>query len=183
MPKVTGEAVFGIDVVLPDMLIASVKQSPVIGGAVKFYDKAAALKVTGVKAVVPVDNGIAVVASNYWQAHKGLEALNVTFKGGATEGYTTASIDKSFSDALDDVNARTVLSNGDTGAAMQQTSHTHRMQYRAPYLAHSTMETMNATASVTDEFCEVWAPTQAQARAAQAAMQVTGLHPALNTGL
>lgn len=176
LPKVTGEAVFGIDVVLPNMLVATVKQSPVFGGEVKSYDEAAALKVKGVKAVVPVDNGIAVAANNYWQARKGLQALNVVFKGGATEGYTTAAIEKAFNDALDDnSNARIVLNNGDTSAAIKQASKTYRMQYAVPYLAHSTMEPMNATANVTDAYCEIWAPTQAQALAAQAAMNVTGL--------
>ncbi len=177
-PKVTGEAVFGIDVVLPDMLIATVKQSPVFGGEVKSYDEAAAMKVKGVKAVVPVDNGVAVVATNYWQAQKGLQALNVTFEGGDTQAYTTASIEKAFDDALaDDNNAHTVLNHGDTEAAMVQASNTHHMKYAAPYLAHSTMEPMNATAHVTNDFCEIWAPTQAQAGAVQAAMHVTGLQP------
>jgi len=173
--KVTGEAVFGIDVVLPNMLIASVKQSPVFGGEVKSFDKAAALKVKGVKAVVPIDNGIAVVAKNYWQAQKGLKALNVTFIGGVSQGHSTASLEKDFSKALDG-KAKAVANVGNSNEAMKKASKTYRMQYGAPYLAHSTMEPMNATAHVTDDFCEIWAPTQAQTFAAQAAMAATGLH-------
>ena len=75
--KVNGEAVFGMDIVLPGMLIATVKQSPAFGGEVASYNEAAALKVPGVKAVVPVDHGIAVVAKNYWQASKGMAALEL----------------------------------------------------------------------------------------------------------
>ena len=173
--KVTGKAVFGIDVVVPGMLIASVKQSPVFGGDVKSFDKAAALKIKGVKAVVPIDNGIAVVAKNYWQAQKGLKALNITFSGGKTQGQSTESLEKAFKQALDN-EARTVSSHGDNKLAKKKASKQYRMDYAAPYLAHSTMEPMNATAHVTENFCEIWAPTQAQSVAVQAAMNVTGLH-------
>lgn len=176
LAKVTGEAVFGIDILLPNMLVATLRQSPIFGGEVKTYNEAAALEVKGVKAVVPVDNGIAVVARNYWQAQKGLKALMVTFEGGATEGQTTASIEKDFVDALAaDDKARIVLEQGDTMAVMKQAGKTYHMQYQAPYLAHSTMEPMNATAHVTDQFCEIWAPTQAQSPAVQSAMKLTGL--------
>ncbi len=105
--KVSGEAQFGMDVVLPGMLIATVKQSPAFGGEVASYNEKAALKVPGVKAVVPVDNGIAVVAKNYWQAKKGMDALEVKFKGGKTRGKDTAAIEKQLQDGLsDDKNAR-----------------------------------------------------------------------------
>jgi isoquinoline 1-oxidoreductase beta subunit len=173
--KVTGEAVFGMDVVLPGMLIATVKQSPAFGGEVAAYNEKAALKVAGVKAVVPVDNGIAVVAKNYWQAKKGMDMLDVKFKGGKTRGRDTASIEKQLDDGLaDDKHARTVISHGDLLAGKVAKNHYH-MKYTAPYLAHTTMEPMNAVAHVTDEFCELWAPTQSQSLAVQKAMEITGL--------
>ena len=174
-PKVNGVAQFGMDVVLPDMLIATVKQSPAFGGEVTSYNEAAALKVPGVKAVVKVDNGIAVVAKNYWQANKGMAALNPKFKGGNTKGKDTAAIEKQLSNGLrDDKNARMVISHGDLAAG--KNGKTYRMQYTAPYLAHSTMEPMNATAHVSDKFCELWLPTQSQSLAAQKAVELTGLH-------
>ncbi|MCW8962467.1 MAG: molybdopterin-dependent oxidoreductase, partial [Gammaproteobacteria bacterium] len=176
-PKVTGEAVFGIDVVLPGMLIATVKQSPVFGGEVDTYDKAAAMKTRGVKAVVPIDNGIAVVADSYWQAKKGLDALNVTFKGGLTEGFTTEILENAFDDALfDNLNSRNAFSHGNPAAEMKNAHDVLAMKYHAPHLAHSTMEPMNATAHVGDDFCEIWAPTQGQSMAVQTAMNITGLH-------
>ena len=175
--KVTGEAVFGIDVVVPNMLIATVKQSPVFGGEVDSYDKAAAMKIRGVKAVVQIDNGIAVVANNYWQAKKGAEALNVTFKGGLTEGFTTEIIERAFDDAMfDNMNSENAFKHGDALAEVRNAHAVHAMKYHAPHLAHSTMEPMNATAHVTENFCEIWAPTQAQSMAVQTAMDITGLH-------
>jgi len=175
--KVTGEAVFGIDVVVPDMLIATVKQSPVFGGEVDSYDEAAALNVKGVKAVVKIDHGIAVVAKNYWQAKKGLEALNVKFKGGLTEGFTTEIIERAFDDAmLDDINSENAYQHGDALTEVKNAHAVHVMKYHAPHLAHTTMEPMNATAHVTDDFCEIWAPTQAQSKSVQTAMDLTGLH-------
>lgn len=174
--KVTGEAVFGMDIVLPGMLIATVKQSPAFGGEVDSYNEKAALKIPGVKAVVPVDNGVAVVAINYWQATKGMAALDVKFKGGKTKGQDTDSIEKQLDDGLaDDKNARTVISHGDISAD-DTAKNVYRMKYTAPYLAHTTMEPMNATAHVTDEFCELWLPTQSQSLAVQKAMELTGLH-------
>jgi isoquinoline 1-oxidoreductase beta subunit len=175
--KVSGEAQFGMDVVLPGMLIATVKQSPVFGGEVASYNEQAALKVPGVKAVVPVDNGIAVVATNYWQATKGMAALDLKFKGGNTRGKDTAAIEKQLDDGLlDNKNARTVISRGDLSAG-KSAKHSYRMKYTAPYLAHTTMEPMNATAHVSDKFCELWCPTQSQARAVQKAVELTGLQP------
>jgi len=176
-PKVTGEAIFGIDVVVDNMLIASVAQSPVFGGEVKSFDKAAALKIKGVKAVVPIDNGIAVVAQNYWQAQKGLKALKLEFTGGETIGLSSESIEKAFKDALDaDDEAITVSSHGDNKDAAKKAHKTYRLDYAVPYLAHSTMEPMNATAHVTDDFCEIWAPTQSQSGSVQTAINITGLH-------
>jgi isoquinoline 1-oxidoreductase subunit beta len=176
-PKVSGGAQFGMDVVLPGMLIATVKQSPAFGGEVASYNEQAALKVHGVKAVVPIDNGIAVVAKNYWQAKKGMDALDVKFKGGKTRGKDTAAIEKQLEDGLsDDKNARTAYSKGDL-AAGKSAKNTYHMKYSAPYLAHATMEPMNATAHVTDKSCEMWLPTQSQTRAVQKAVELTGLQP------
>jgi isoquinoline 1-oxidoreductase beta subunit len=175
--KVNGEAVFGIDVVVPGMLVATVKQSPVFGGEVDKYDKAAAMKVKGVKAVVPIDHGIAVVANSYWQAKKGLDVLNVSFKGGLTEGFSTKVLERAYDDALfDEINSRNAFSHGNAKDEMKNAHDVHAMKYHAPYLAHTTMEPMNATAHVTADKCEIWAPTQAQSMAVQTAMNLTGLH-------
>lgn len=170
--KVEGTAVFGMDIQLPNMLIATVAQSPVFGGDVDSYDENAAKAVNGVKAVIKIKNGIAVVADSYWQAKKGLEKLKPTFKGGETTGLDTTSIEKRLHDGLKKP-GNVVKS----AAVVSQFSEKHQMTYSAPYLAHATMEPMNATAHVTDTKCEVWAPTQNQTMSAQIAADVSLMQP------
>lgn len=170
--KVNGTAVFGIDVQLPDMLIATVAQSPVFGGQVDSYDEKAAKSVNGVKGIVKIPHGIAVVADSYWQAKKGLEKLNPTFKGGETAGLNTESIEKRLKEGLN--------KSGESVKSAQTVNdfeHQYEAVYSAPYLAHTTMEPMNATAHVTDSSCEVWAPTQNQAQSAKVAADVSLLEP------
>lgn len=170
--KVDGSAVFGMDIQLPNMLIATVAQSPVFGGEVDRYDENAAKAVDGVKAVIKITNGIAVVADSYWQAKKGLEKLKPTFKGGDTTGLDTASIEKRLHDGLK--KSGTVVK---SAPAISQFSEKHQMTYSVPYLAHATMEPMNATAHVTDTKCEIWAPTQNQTMSAQIAADVSLMQP------
>ncbi|RUM92671.1 MAG: xanthine dehydrogenase family protein molybdopterin-binding subunit [Thiomicrospira sp.] len=170
--KVNGTAVFGIDVQLPDMLIATVAQSPVFGGQVDSYDEKAAKSVKGVKGIVKIPHGIAVVADSYWQAKKGLEKLKPTFKGGDTVGLNTDKIEKRLHDGLNK-SGESVKS----AQAVTDFEHKYEAVYSAPYLAHTTMEPMNATAHVTDSSCEVWAPTQNQAQSAKVAADVSLLEP------
>ncbi|MBC8258402.1 MAG: xanthine dehydrogenase family protein molybdopterin-binding subunit [SAR324 cluster bacterium] len=162
--KVTGKAQYGIDVRLPGMLFGTVRQSPVFGGEVLSYDEAAAKKITGVKAIVPVPNGIAVVADNTWHAKKGMEALNPQFQGGVTQDLDSTKVSKILRTALDDegkeeIKAEQVLD----------------LEYEVPYLAHATMEPMNCTANVGKNFCEVWAPTQNQEMSMDVTEDITGL--------
>ncbi len=160
--KVNGSAEFGIDVRRPGMLFAAVSQSPVFGGQVKSYDEAAAKAVKGVEAVVPIPNGIAVVADSTWHAKQGLEALKPQFEGGVSAGLDSAKASAKLRTALDDmgkveVTAEKVLD----------------VEYEMPYLHHATMEPMNCTAHVTADSCEVWVPTQNQTETLKAAMEVT----------
>ncbi|QCU89146.1 xanthine dehydrogenase family protein molybdopterin-binding subunit [Thiomicrorhabdus sediminis] len=170
--KTDGSAVFGMDVVLDDMLIATVAQSPVFGGEIDSYDEAAAKSVKGVKAVVELNNGIAVVADSYWQAKKGLDKLKPVFKGGNTSGLNTQSIEQRLQKGLKKTGVEVKKSQSVSVFAEQ-----HQAVYQAPYLAHTTMEPMNATAHVTDSRCEVWAPTQNQAMTAKIAADISLLQP------
>lgn len=171
--KVGGQAVFGIDVVRPNMLTATVMRSPVFGGKLERMDKAAALATKGVKAVVEVPNGVAVVADSYWRAHKGLQALTPTFSGGKTAGLDSAAIERGYHDALDANDGKQAFLKG----SPKPSGDVIEAEYWAPYLAHTTMEPMNATAHVTETGCEIWAPTQSQSLAAAKAAEVTGLAP------
>ena len=99
--KTNGSAQFGIDVRLPEMTYATIRQSPVFGGEVMSYDEAAAKKIRGVKKVVLIPNGIAVIADNTWRAKRGMEALNVKFNGGETKGLESKQIKAELIKALD----------------------------------------------------------------------------------
>ncbi len=161
--KVNGSAQFGLDVRRPGMGFAAVSQSPVFGGQVRSYDEAAAKAVKGVEAVVPIPNGVAVVADSTWHAKQGLEVLKPEFEGGESAGLDSAKVTARLRAALDgmgktEVTAEKVLD----------------VEYEMPYLHHATMEPMNCTAHVTSDSCEVWVPTQHQTDTLKAAMEVTG---------
>ena len=174
--KVRGSAQFGIDVRLPGMLFATVRQSPVFEGEILSYDEAAAKNVRGVKAVVKVPNGIAVVADNTWRAKKGMEALNPKFHGGKTAsesskpGLDSRQVQQQFRTALDD-EGKAEIDSQHAAAGLPFLD----LEYEVPYLAHATLEPMNCTAYVRDNFCEVWAPTQNQEMSMDVTKEITDL--------
>ena len=162
--KTNGSAQFGIDVRLPEMMYASIRQSPVFGGEVLSFDEDAALNIRGVKKVIPIPNGIAVVADNTWRAEKGIKALNVKFKGGKTIGLESKDVQMQMLKALDA-----------EGKTKLEENKTLDLEYEVPFLAHSTLEPMNCTAHVTENFCKIWVPTQSQGGSKDAAIEITGL--------
>jgi len=162
--KTNGSAQFGIDVRLPEMMYASIRQSPVFGGEVLSFDEDAALNIRGVKKVIPIPNGIAVVADNTWRAEKGIKALNVKFKGGKTIGLESKDVQMQMLKALDS-----------EGKTKLEENKTLDLEYEVPFLAHSTLEPMNCTAHVTENFCKVWVPTQNQGVCMDEAKEITGL--------
>jgi isoquinoline 1-oxidoreductase beta subunit len=171
--KVKGEATFGIDVQIPGMLIARVIHSPVFGGTVKSFDAKEAKKVHGVKDVVQIPTGVAVVADNFWSAKTGADQVDVTWDDGGNKSLSNESITALFKSILDKgVDAK---KEGDAGATIAKSAKKIEAVYEVPYLAHATMEPVNATADVRADRCEIWAPTQGQMLVHQAAAQVTGL--------
>lgn len=162
--KVTGQAEFGIDVKLPGMLYATVRQSPVFGGRVNSFNKGSVKHINGFVDVVEIPNGVAVVAKSTWQAFKAAKALEIEFEGGNTQGIDNQSIYKLFSDELEK-----------TGKVNLEGDKLLDVEYEVPYLAHATMEPMNCTADVRDESCTVWAPTQGQSTAHSKAAEIAGL--------
>ena len=163
--KVTGAAKFGIDIRLPEMLFATVRQSPIFGGDILSLDEVAAKAISGVKAVVAVPNGIAVVADNTWRAKKGMDALNPQFTGGETTKLSSQNIHNKLITALDE-----------EGKAKIDTEKSLDLEYEVPFLAHSTLEPMNCTASVKGSSCEVWVPTQNQGMSMDVTKEITGLN-------
>ena len=161
--KSNGKAIFGYDIRMPDMLFASVKQSPIFGGKLKSYDEKAVKNISGFISVVPVPNGIAVVANSTWRAMKCLEVLNPKFEGGNTKGLTSKKIKEVLTSKLDDLGKVEVVADKVLD-----------VEYEVPYLHHATMEPMNCTAYVKDDSCEIWVPTQFQSKTLETAMDVTG---------
>jgi isoquinoline 1-oxidoreductase subunit beta len=176
--KVRGKAGFGIDAEVPGLLVAVVARCPVFGGAAKSWNEAAAKAVPGVKHVVKISSGVAVVGDGYWQASKGREALAVVWDEGPNAGLGSPAIRSQ----LIALGARPgIVARKDGGAARGVREVT--AIYEAPYLAHACMEPMNATAHVEADRCTVWAPTQFQfgnpqmPGAQQLAAQLSGLPP------
>ena len=162
--KTNGSAQFGIDVRLPEMMYATIRQSPVFGGEVLSYDEDAAKSIRGVKKVTLIPNGIAVIADNTWRAKRGMEVLNLKFHGGETIGLESQQVQKELLKALDD-----------EGKTKIEANQVLDLEYEVPFLAHAPLEPMNCTANVTDNFCEVWVPTQSQGGCMDAAKEITEL--------
>jgi isoquinoline 1-oxidoreductase subunit beta len=176
-PKVNGQAVYGIDVKVPGMLIASIERSPVVAGSkVKRVDATAAKAVPGVKQVVEVTNGVAVVADTFWAALQGRKALTIEWDEGPVAAVSSPMISREYEAAAkqpgqvarNDGNAEQVLGAG--GKIVEAT-------YQVPFLEHACMEPMNATAHVTKEECIVWAPTQNPGGTQATAAKLTGFPP------
>jgi isoquinoline 1-oxidoreductase subunit beta len=178
--KVAGKATFGVDVRVPGMLTAVVARSPVFGGVPATWDDAAARQVPGVRQVVRIGSGIAVLADGYWAAQQGRKALNVVWNEGAAVRLGSAEMRKEMETRAG--RAGHVARREGTGALAAGTRVS--AAYDAPYLAHACMEPMNATAHVEATRCTVWAPTQYQCGMAlgggaqEVAARITGLDPA-----
>ena len=172
--KVDGSAVFGIDVKLPNMQIATVAASPVFGGTLASLDEAAALKVPGVHQVAKLDNAVAVIAEHYWAARKGLEAANPKFDDGPHASLTTADVVAALAKASERQGA-VAKNEGDVTSALANAATKVDATYEAPFLAHATMEPMNCTVEVTADGCDIWVGTQIPTVAQQAVAQTLGL--------
>ena len=171
--KVNGSAMFGIDVKLPGLLTAKVVRCPVFGGKVARFNADKAKAVPGVKQVVQISTGVAVVADNYWSASRGAQALDITWDEGPLAKLTTAEILTRYKElaqkpgkvARNDGNADTAIAN----------SKSFERTFEAPFLAHATMEPMNCTADYRADGCDVYVPTQGQTPSHQAAVAASGL--------
>ena len=174
--KVNGSAQYGIDVRQPGMLYAVVSRCPVFGGKVASFDAAKAQAVPGVKRVVQISSGIAVVADNTWTAMEGRRALEVKWDEGPNAGATSAGISKLFAERAAQP-GYVARKEGDAEAALGKAATKVEAVYEVPFLAHATMEPQNCTAHVRADRCDVWAPTQAQTGAQSTAAEAAGLRP------
>ena len=174
--KTTGRAMFGIDVRVPNMLYAAAARCPVFGGKVASFDATKAKSMPGVKHVVQIPSGVAVVADNTWNAIQARNALVIQWDEGAHAGLNSAGIRKEWVELANQPGA-VARQDGDAAGALAGAAKKIDAVYEAPYLAHAPMEPLNCTADVRADSCEVWASTQGQSSALQEAVRVTGLRP------
>ncbi len=174
--KINGTAIFGQDIHFPDMAIGMVSRSPVFGGSVKSFDASAALKVKGVKKVVQVPTGVAVIAENYWSAKQGRDALKVEWDLGPNAGLDSEKLFAEYS-KLASAPGLPAAQAGDTKAAISGAAKTIDVEYRAPFLAHSPMEPLNCAVKIEKDGCEIWTGTQMQGNDQPAAAKILGLQP------
>jgi isoquinoline 1-oxidoreductase beta subunit len=181
--KVDGSAIFGIDVSVPGMKVATIKAAPVFGAVIDSFDSSSALTLAGVERVVALDDAVAVVADSYWNAKKGLDAVDIRWAQHENSSIDQAAIFEQFESAIDAALASDEIEPevnvGDANAALAQASSILDVTYRVPYLAHACMEPMNATASVVGDTCEIWVGSQNPLGAKHAVAEALGI-PAEN---
>lgn len=169
--KVTGQARYGIDIARPGMVYASVEQPPVFGGSVTAFDARRALEVPGVRDVLQVSSGVAVVADNTWAAFEGRKALEIEWNHGDFQNESSETIREYFE--------RLAREEGTSARTEGEPSGSPRVEavYEAPYLSHSSMEPYNAVADVGRDAVELWVGTQVQTQTRDTAARIAEIAP------
>jgi isoquinoline 1-oxidoreductase subunit beta len=174
--KLTGKQVYSMDLKLPGMLSAAVKESPVFGGKLKSFDAAKVAGMPGVKKVVASgDAAVAVVADTWWQAKTALDALPIEWDNGPNAKVSSASIAEMLKAGLDAETKFVGNQQGDAKAAIASAAKKVEATYSYPFQNHAAMEPMNATALYTPDKCEVWTSSQNGEAALAAAAEAAGL--------
>jgi isoquinoline 1-oxidoreductase beta subunit len=180
--KVNGSALFGIDARVPGMLYAAVRMAPVVGAGVASFDAARAMAMPGVLKVVEVSAlpqysgagaGVAVVAKSWWQAKQAAAALPVSWSASPHAALSSEAIFADFAKLLDSESGFTYFESGSQD--VQGASKTIQAEYRAPFLAHATMEPINCTAQLKDGKLKLWTSTQVPSVAVDVAAKVAGV--------
>jgi len=174
--KVNGSAQYGIDVRQPGMVYAVVARCPVFDGKVASFDAGKAKAVPGVKDVIQISAGVAVIADNTWTAMEGRKALEVKWDEGANSELSSAGISKLLAEGAKRP-GYAARKEGDVAAGFAGAAKKIEAEYEVPFLAHATMEPQNCTAHVHADRCDVWAPTQNQTNTQNVAAKITGLDP------
>jgi isoquinoline 1-oxidoreductase subunit beta len=171
--KVNGKTVYGIDAMLPGMKFATLAQSPVFGGKIAKVDDSAARKLPGVQKVIVLDDLVAVVGDHMWAAKQGLEALDVTWNEGAGAQISSKDIWENLR-AASEKDGAVARADGDIAKGLAA-GEKFEAAFELPFLAHATMEPMNATVHFKGDSCEIWTGTQIMARVQSEAAKAAGL--------
>ena len=174
--KTTGRAQFGIDVRFPGLLTAVVARAPVFGATVKSFDAGAARAVPGVRTVVQVPTGVAVVADHFWAAKLGRDALKIDWDLGPNASLDSTALREQFRQLATTPGA-VAAEAGNASDGLGRAVKTIEAEYAVPYLAHAPMEPENCTVRLGRRKCEIWAGTQFQGMDQQIAARITGLKP------
>jgi len=173
-PKTDGSAQFTADFTLPGMLTALIARPPRFGAAVKSFDATAARRVKGVRHVVRVPSGVAVVASGFWAARKGREALRVTWDESRAERRGTDDLYAAYR-ALATRPGKPARRVGDVATALRGARTIVEAVYEFPYLAHATMEPLDAVIQIGADGCDLWAGSQIPTIDQQVVARIVGL--------
>jgi len=174
--KINGKAGFGIDVRLSKMQHAVVARCPVFGGKVKSFDPTKAKAIRGVKQVLQISSGVAVVADNTWSAMEGRRALQIEWDEGSNATNSSEAIRKLYLENAEKAGA-IARKDGDVDSALAGAAKKVEAVYEVPFLAHATMEPMNCAADVRADGCDIYAPTQFQTFNQNTGAKLTGLKP------
>jgi isoquinoline 1-oxidoreductase beta subunit len=173
--KVTGTATFGIDVRVEGMRFAALRRNPALGAGMRSFDPAPALAMAGVERVVDLGDGIAVVANNTWIAMQAAEAVVIDWAASSAPQTTEDAF--AVIAATFDGKPNSTLRNDGNADELPQGATEVTAEYRLPYLAHATMEPMNATAHVTADGLTIWCGNQAPVIIQGKCAEATGLSP------
>jgi isoquinoline 1-oxidoreductase beta subunit len=174
--KVTGKAIFGMDVRLPGMLTAVIARAPVFGAKVKAVRSDKAKAVPGVKQIVQVPSGVAVIAEHFWAAKVGRDGLEIDWDLGPGATVDTDKLRAEWTKLAATPGAKAAGA-GDVDRALAGAAKTIEAEYEFPYLAHAPMEPLNCTVKLAADSCEIWTGTQFQTMDQMVAAKITGLSP------
>lgn len=171
--KVTGTAGFGVDTRIPGMKFAAIKQNPHFGAGMRSFDASAAEAMAGVEQILDLGDAVAVVGSNTWLAQQAVNAITVDWEP-ASYPQTTEGLFAEIAASFDGSANSTLRDDGDVDD-LPEGAEVIEAEYQLPYLAHATMEPMNATALYTGDALEIWAPNQGPTVLQKSAAELAGL--------
>lgn len=172
--KIHGSAVYGTDVRLPGMITATVIHPPALGGRVKSVDESAAREMSGVRHILPITAGVAVVADDFWRAAKAAEAVKVVWEPPEKPVASSDRMRERWAE-LAKTSGRRVRNQGNVDDAFAAAAKVVEASYELPFQAHGCPEPMNCTVHIHDGVCDIWVPTQTQGGTQEIAAAVAGL--------
>ena len=176
-PKVNGSARFGLDLEAPNMLYAAVRHGPAYGSTVSAIEDAKAKTMPGVRLIMAVPQGVAVVADQYWQAAKALAEVRETYASHPNDHASSKTVEAALRQGLEQPGVPTMGSHGDVAVAMKTAAKVLEAEFSMPFLSHACMEPVSCTASVVGDKVELWLSTKSSSLDAGHAARALGIDP------